>query len=483
MQSSDYEIVIGLEVHVQLLTESKCFAPEANDFGAEPNTHISVINLAHPGTLPKVNRKTIELATKMGLAVGSQITRTNVFARKNYFYPDLPKGYQLTQDHNPICVGGQIVIRDKANQTKTIQLHHIHLEEDAGKSIHTQESKDTLLDYNRAGVPLIEMVTEPVLRSAEEASLFLQEIRRLVRWIGVSDGNLEEGSLRCDANVSVKLKSEEKLGTRVEIKNLNSFRFVQKAIEYEASRQIEAIQKGEKIVQETRLYDSQLNKTFGMRSKENLHDYRYFPEPDLTPVVIAEAWLAQLQAEMPALPQQLEAEFAQKYGLPAYDCEVLTDTREMANYFLETIVHTNHYKAVANWLMKDVRNYLNENRIEIQDFPLQPERLAELINLIAEKLISQTVASQQLFPLLCQAPQQTAKQLAEQHNLLLDTTAFDLDAIIQEVLGKFADKVKEYQKGKKGLIGMFVGEVMKQTQGKVLPKEVNKKVLEYLSAE
>jgi aspartyl-tRNA(Asn)/glutamyl-tRNA(Gln) amidotransferase subunit B len=478
--NSNYDIVVGLEIHVQLATKSKCFAPEANDFGALPNTHISVINLAHPGTLPKVNRKAIELAVKMGLACDSKITQRNVFARKNYFYPDLPKGYQLTQDHNPICVGGGLFIKRKDYSKHFFRLHHIHLEEDAGKSIHT-DTTDTLLDFNRAGTPLIEIVTEPDFRSTEDVVAFLQEIRRMVRWLGISDGNMEEGSLRCDANVSVKLKDVEKLGTRVEIKNLNSFKFVQKAIEYEANRQIQLIEKGEAIQQETRLYDSNQNKTFGMRTKENLHDYRYFPEPDLNPVVIDDVWLSQISSQMPVLPQVVEQQWITKYQLPVYDVQVLSESIELAEYFEATCQFTTHIKAVANWMMKEVRSYLNDKKIEIQQFPIKPKTMAEIINLVAENQISQTVASQQIFPLLIENPATSPLTIAQENQWILATESFDLSDIIADILRQNVAKVKEYQNGKKGLLGMFMGELMKATKGKANPKDLNEALSKALS--
>ncbi|MCY7352559.1 MAG: Asp-tRNA(Asn)/Glu-tRNA(Gln) amidotransferase subunit GatB, partial [Cytophagaceae bacterium] len=333
-----YEIVIGLEVHAQLATESKIFAPDSAAFGALPNRHVSAITLGHPGTLPRLNRRAVEFALKMGLACGCEITRRTIFDRKNYFYPDLPKGYQISQDKAPICVGGEVWVTLRSGEEKALALHHIHLEEDAGKSIHAtvdtaEDEPDTLLDYNRAGTPLIEIVTDPVMRSAEEAAACLTEVRKLVRYLGICDGNMEEGSLRCDANISVRPFGQEALGTKVEVKNMNSVRFLQKAIEYEAKRQVQVIESGGRIIQETRTFDATTGRTYGMREKETMNDYRYFPEPDLPPVVISDAWLTDIRNQLPALPRHLFQKFVRDYGLPVYDAGVLTESRETAAYF------------------------------------------------------------------------------------------------------------------------------------------------------
>ncbi|SDK32518.1 aspartyl-tRNA(Asn)/glutamyl-tRNA(Gln) amidotransferase subunit B [Catalinimonas alkaloidigena] len=478
---SKYEPVIGLEVHCQLLTASKAFAADPNASGGEPNTHISVITLAHPGALPRTNRKMVEYAIRMGLACGSEITRYGVFARKNYFYPDLPKGYQISQEKTPICQGGQVVIRKPSGEELALRLHHIHMEEDAGKSIHLEGEPESLLDYNRAGVPLIEVVSDPEMRSAEEAVLYLQEVRRLVRYLDICDGNLEEGSFRCDANVSVRLRGETKLGQKVEIKNMNSFRNVQRAIDYEIERQIQLLEKGEKILSETRLFDANTGITLGMRTKEAMNDYRYFPEPDLAPLQISETWLNEIKASMPALPQELYQKFTQQYGLPAYDAGILTESKEMAFFFEEACQHTANYKGVSNWLMGPVQSYLNATGSAIDQFPLQPSQLTALITLVDESHVSYAAATQQLLPAWIEAPQRDVRTLAEEKNLWMEGDDDTLQPIIATVLERFPDKVKAYRKGKKGLIGLFMGEVMKATRGKADPKKANELLTKALS--
>ncbi|HAP61065.1 MAG TPA: Asp-tRNA(Asn)/Glu-tRNA(Gln) amidotransferase GatCAB subunit B, partial [Cytophagales bacterium] len=354
-----YIPTIGLEVHAQLNTESKIFAPDATAFGQDPNTQISVVSLAHPGTLPKLNRAVVEKAMRMGIACGSKISPIQIFDRKNYFYPDLPKGYQITQDHTPICVGGEVPIRTEAGE-RTVKLNRIHLEEDAGKSIHADGEPDTRVDFNRAGVPLIEIVTEPVIDSAEEAAAFMAQIRRLVRFLDVCDGNMEEGSLRCDANISIRPVGQEKLGAKVEVKNMNSLRHVARAVNYEIARQSALLDAGEPIISETRTYNVQQNKTYGMRTKEELNDYRYFPDPDLSPLVISDSWLQEVKSAMPELPWALEQRLQSEYNLPAMDAGVLTDTKAMADFFLAMVDQGAKAKAASNWLMGPVKGYLND---------------------------------------------------------------------------------------------------------------------------
>ncbi|MCU0446552.1 MAG: Asp-tRNA(Asn)/Glu-tRNA(Gln) amidotransferase subunit GatB [Microscillaceae bacterium] len=478
-----YEIVIGLEVHAQLQTQTKIFTADSTEYGGAPNTHISVITLAHPGTLPRVSREVIEYAVKMGLACGSSITPYNVFARKNYFYPDLPKGYQVTQDKDPICVGGKVSFKLKNGELHHIRLHHIHLEEDAGKSLHTNDSDDTLLDYNRAGVPLIEIVSEPDMRSSEEAYYYMQEIQRIVRYLDICDGNMEEGSLRCDANVSVRLRGASQLGTRVEIKNMNSFRFLQKAIDYEAQRQMELIEKDEKaqIIQETRTFDPNTGKTYGMRVKESMNDYRYFPEPDLTPVVISESWLAQIKAQMPTLPWEWQQKLKNQYGLSEYDAGVLTDSRQVVEFFAAVCQFTTQFKAVANWINGEIKAYLNDKSLEMSQLPISAQQLADLIELIAQNQVSNSVASQKILPQLLNEPHRGALEIAQTYNWLLENNANALQQAVNEVVAQFPDKVKEYQKGKKGLQGMFMGEIMKKTQGKADPKLANQLLIKALA--
>jgi aspartyl-tRNA(Asn)/glutamyl-tRNA(Gln) amidotransferase subunit B len=474
-----YELVIGLEVHAQLLTKSKMYTADSTEFGNLPNTHISVITLGHPGTLPKANRKAVEFAIKMGLACKSSITRTNVFARKNYFYPDLPKGYQITQDKNPICVGGEVPITLPDGTQKSITLTRIHMEEDAGKSMHLQGEVDTLVDFNRAGV-LIEIVSEPDLRSSEEAYAYLVEIKKLVRYLDICDGNMEEGSLRCDANISVRQRGESEYGKKVEVKNMNSFRNVARAIEHEYERQILLIEAGEEITSETRTFDAVKDTTSSMRTKEDLNDYRYFPEPDLSPVVISEEWLNSIEEGMPPLPRDLYLKFLKEYELPEYDAGVLTDSKEIALFFEELCTMTKNYKAASNWVMGPVKSYLNELTIHISDFPLTTERIAALIALIDEGKISFTVASQKVYPELLKNLKSTPLQIAQQLNLIQESDEGSLKPIVAKVLEENAAKVEEYRSGKKGLMGLFMGQVMKQSQGKADPKVATKLLTELL---
>jgi aspartyl-tRNA(Asn)/glutamyl-tRNA(Gln) amidotransferase subunit B len=466
----EYTVVIGLEVHVQLLTKSKIFAGDSTQYGAAPNTQVSVITLAHPGTLPRLNKKALEYAIKMGLACNADISRFNIFDRKNYFYPDLPKGYQITQDRTPICKGGFVTITLKDGQKKNIILNRIHLEEDAGKSIHLEGEADTLVDFNRAGVALIEIVTEPVIRSSEEAYAFLTEIRKLVRYLDICDGNMEEGSLRCDANVSIMKAGESELGTKVEIKNMNSIRNVQRAIDSEIDRQVELVNRGEAIISETRTFDAQSGKTHSMRTKEELNDYRYFPDPDLSPVEITDLWLEEIKATMPALPNELIRKFVSVYNLPEYDAHVITDSKDVAIYWEEVCRHTTHYKAASNWIMGPLKSWLNELTSTADQFPVTPVILAELIDLVEGGKVSFSVASQKVFPELIRLPGTSALAVAQQLNVMQDSNPDSIEPVVREVLAAFPEKVKAYKKGKKGMIAMFMGEVMKRTQGKADPK-------------
>jgi aspartyl-tRNA(Asn)/glutamyl-tRNA(Gln) amidotransferase subunit B len=475
-----YTAVIGLEVHAQLSTQSKIFAPDSTRFGALPNSSISVITLGHPGTLPKLNKKVVELAIKMGIACHCEITRETIFDRKNYFYPDLPKGYQITQDRAPICRGGFVTIRMKEGETKNVHLTKIHMEEDAGKSIHLPEERDTLVDLNRAGIPLIEIVTQPDLRTSEEAGAFLAEVRKIVRYLDICDGNMEEGSLRCDANISVMLKDSPVFGNKVEVKNMNSIRNVQRAIDHEIERQIIKAEAGELIVSETRLFDAASGTTASMRTKETLTDYRYFPEPDLSPLIISEEWMNQIKASMTELPGQLYEEFVEKYNLPHYDAIILTENRDFAHYFRKIAQHTQNYKSASNWMMISVKAWLNDTGKPISEFPIKPEQIAGLIDLIDKGTISHTAASQQVFPELIRNVHQTPVQVAETLNLLREDDLSKLNEAIDKTLKKLPEKVSEYRKGKKGLIGMFMGEVMKLSQGKADPKVASRLLKERL---
>ncbi|MEX2512380.1 MAG: Asp-tRNA(Asn)/Glu-tRNA(Gln) amidotransferase subunit GatB [Cyclobacteriaceae bacterium] len=477
---SKYELVIGLEVHAQLLTQSKMFTSDSTTYGNMPNTNISVITLGHPGTLPKVNKRAVEFAIKMGLACHSSITKRNIFARKNYFYPDLPKGFQITQDKNPICVGGVVPISLSSGEKKQVALTRIHMEEDAGKSIHLAGEIDTLVDFNRAGVPLIEIVTEPDMRSSEEAYQLLTEIKKLVKYLEICDGNMEEGSLRCDANVSVRLRGEKELGKKVEVKNMNSFRNVVRAIEHEYERQIILLENKEEIVSETRTFDATTGLTGSMRTKEDLNDYRYFPEPDLSPVVVSEEWLSSIKREMPTLPRELFEKFVSQYGLPEYDAGVLTDSKEIALWFDELCVETKNYKSASNWMMGPVKSYLNELTLDIKDFPISPIKLASLILLIEDGKVSFTAASQKIYPELIKNPDKSPLEIAQEMNLIQESGENTIKPIVELVLAENERKVKEYQSGKKGLLGMFMGQVMKKSQGKADPKVASKILMELL---
>jgi aspartyl-tRNA(Asn)/glutamyl-tRNA(Gln) amidotransferase subunit B len=466
--SEKYEVVIGLEVHAQLQTESKLFSGDSAAFGAEPNTHISPITLGHPGTLPKTNKKAVEFAIMMGLSCNCEIERFNYFARKNYFYPDLPKGYQVSQHTTPICKGGYVTIRTKEGE-RNVVLNRIHLEEDAGKSIHDADDAFTCVDFNRAGVPLIEIVTEPDMHSAEEAFQYVTEVRKLVRWIGVCDGNMEEGSLRCDANVSIRLKGETALGTKVEVKNLNSIRNVKKAIEYEIERMIAMAEKGEPIIQQTRSFDADTDTTFAIRDKEEANDYRYFPEPDLTPFQLAEEFIGSIRSRLPALPAELFSKY-EALGLSEYDARQLCDEKAAADYFEQVLPFTKNYKAVANWMNGPLRQLLNENNSSFAALPLAPSTLAALIAIIDEGKVNFSVASTKILPQLLVEPGREPLQIAEELNLLQVSGSAAIEAWVNEVLSRMPDKVAEYKKGKKGLIGLFVGEIKKASKGKADPK-------------
>lgn len=476
-----YVAVIGLEVHAQLSTKSKVFSSDASAFGDSPNTNISVVTLAHPGTLPKLNKKALEYAIKMGLVCHSTISRFTIFDRKNYFYQDLPKGYQLTQDRSPICKGGFVRIKNKEGVEKQILLNRIHLEEDAGKSIHDLDAHDTLIDFNRAGTALIEIVTDPVLRNSEDAAAFVVEVRKMVRYLEICDGNMEEGSLRCDANVSVMLRDAKEFGKKVEIKNMNSIRHIQRAIDVEIERQIEELEKGNAVISETRMFDITKGKTYGMRTKEELNDYRYFPDPDLSPVIVSEEWLNEIKATIPPMPYELQQKFMQTYGLPEYDAQVLTDSKDLAMYFEALCKLTKHYKAASNWMMGPVKSYLNEFNKELSDFPLRPAILVSLIELVEQGKISFSVASQQVLTALLQDSSRSPLQVAQELNVVQDSNVDSLLLVIEEVLLAYPDKVQEYKKGKKGLLAMFMGEVMKRSKGKADPKKTNKLLEEKLN--
>ena len=469
---SRYEVVIGLEVHAQLLTQTKAYSSDLNAYGAAPNTNVSAITLGHPGTLPVMNQKTIDYAIRLGLACGCQIATHQHFARKNYFYPDLPKGYQITQDTTPICTGGQILIRKEDGQQKSIGLTRIHMEEDAGKSIHDVDVYDTLVDLNRAGTPLLEIVSEPDLRSSSEAYNYLTEVRKLLRYLDICDGNMEEGSLRCDANVSVRLIGSKEFGTKVEVKNMNSIRNVQRAIEFEVNRQIEALESGEKLRQETRAFDALKGITIAMRSKEAANDYRYFPEPDLPPIYVSRGHIATVAEQMPALPNALFERYTKTYGLSDYDAYNITDQKGIALYYEALIGHTKNYKAAANWLMGEVKSYLNEQGVDISKFPIAAERIAALIELIDQGKISNSIAAQRVFPALFNS-QESPLQIAERLNLIQSSDSGVIEGFVAEVIAQNPSEVERYRNGEKQLIGFFMGQLMKVSGGKADPKAAN----------
>lgn len=475
-----YQAVIGLECHIQLLTHTKMYSSDVAEYGGMPNTNVSVVTLGHPGTLPVVNERALEFAVKLGIAVNADIREENQFARKNYFYADLPKGYQITQDKTPICSGGYINARLKDGSEKRVNLTRIHMEEDAGKSLHDIDPFETLVDLNRAGTPLLEMVTEPDLRSGEEAYAYLTEVRKLVRYLDICDGNMEEGSLRCDANISVMLKGAKEFGKKVEVKNMNSFRNVQRAIDFEIKRQIDLIESGGLVAGETRSYDAVNDVTFMLRSKENANDYRYFPEPDLQPVYISQEYIGEVKAALPVLPAELFHRYTSNYKLSDYDAQQLIESKEVAAYYNELVRSTANYKSAANWLMGPVKAYVNERALRFSEFTLKPAKLAELISLIDAGKVSNAAASQRLLPELIAKPERTAEEIAAELDLLQNSDSGELQALIDQALSRFPDKIAEYKNGKTGLLGLFVGEVMKQSKGKADPKLLNQLVKETL---
>lgn len=476
---NSYEAVIGLEVHAQLLTNSKMFSADDASYGGAPNSHVDPISLGHPGTLPVVNERAIEYAVRLGLACNCEIREHNEFARKNYFYADLPKGYQISQDTTPICFNGHVEV-DLDGETKRIGITRIHMEEDSGKSIHDLDPFHTLIDLNRAGVPLLEIVSEPDMRTPEEAYAYLQEIRKLVRYLEICDGNMEEGSLRCDANISIRKKGEEAFGTKVEVKNINSIRNVQRALEFEFKRQVMDVENGIKIIQETKNFDAATGTTIVMRSKEDAHDYRYFPEPDLSPVSVTDKYISEIEATQPSLPRELLQKYTSELGLSDYDAQVLTESKEIAQFFEDLTVHTDAYKAAANWVMGPVKSYLNENALHINQFKVRPHAIASLIQMIDKGEISHTIASQKIFPLLLQDPERDPFDIARENNWIQESDSDAISSLIEQALSKYPDKIEAYKNGQKGLLGLFMGEVMKLSGGKADPKMASKLLREKL---
>jgi aspartyl-tRNA(Asn)/glutamyl-tRNA(Gln) amidotransferase subunit B len=467
----DWEIVIGLETHAQLSTRSKMFSGAPTAFGAVPNTQASAVDIALPGTLPVANREAVERAIRFGLAVGGRIRARSVFARKNYFYPDLPKGYQIIQYEAPIVEGGAIAIA-VGGEERTIRLTRAHLEEDAGKLLHEDFHGMSGVDLNRAGIPLLEIVSEPDLRTAEEAVAYARTLHALVRWIDVCDGNMQEGSFRCDANVSVRRRGAP-LGTRCEIKNLNSFRFLERAIQYEARRQIELLESGGKVVQETRLYDPDRDETRSMRTKEEAHDYRYFPDPDLAPLAVSEAWIEKVRADMPELPQAKRARFRQ-YGLPAQDTATLTSTWSMSEYFDQALASVGDRatpKDVANWITGDLSAKLNETGRDAAESAVAPTQLARLITLIQDGTISRKIAKE-VFDAVW-AGEGDPDAIIDRRGLRQISDAGALETIVAEVLAANPKQVEDYRAGKEKAFNSLVGQVMKATRGKANPAQVN----------
>lgn len=467
-----YETVIGLEIHLQLATQSKAFCGDDITFGAEPNTHISAISMAHPGTLPRLNKKQVEYAVRLGLALGCEINKRNCFDRKNYFYLDLPKGYQITQDRRPVCVGGGLEINSGEGK-KYIRLHHIHMEEDAGKSIHDLHPAHSLIDLNRAGTPLLEIVTEPDFRSGEEVEAFMMAMRQLARYLEISDGNMQEGSMRCDVNVSVRRKGETEFGERCEVKNVNSMKFAKQAINYESQRQIDLIENGGAVKRSTLNFNPTTGVTSPMRDKEDAHDYRYFPDPDLPPVVLSEKEINDIKAAMPPLPNELFKKLNTEYNLTEYNSNILTSEKSTALFYLALIKETPHYKSAANLIINKINPFLSEKNISLNEFPISKKQLAAFIQLIEDKKVTSSIAYQRLFPALFEQPEKNVLELATELNLIQSADEGFLDKIVDEVLSKNPDKVKAYQKGKKGLIGFFMGQVMRASKGKAEPKATN----------
>ena len=473
-----YELVVGLEVHCQLNTVSKAFCGCSALFGKPANTNVCPVCLALPGALPVLNRRVVEDAVKLGLATGCAIAPHSVLARKNYFYPDLPKGYQISQFEEPICSEGSIAI-DAGEGEREIRLIRIHIEEDAGKSIH-DIGEETYIDLNRSGVPLLEIVSYPDMRTAREASAYLQKVRQIVKYLDISDGNMEEGSLRCDANVSLRLVGAEEYGTRTEIKNMNSFKNVEKAIEYEAERHREILDAGGVIVQETRLWDADKGETRSMRGKEFAHDYRYFPDPDLVPVIVDQDMLDRMRSELPEFPEARAARFASEYGIPVYDANVLTVERELADYFEGTVQVSGDAKASSNWVMGEVMRTLKEKYLDIAEFSLTPERLGGLIRLIGGGVISNTIAKE-VFELMLKG-EGSAAEIVERDGLAQVSDSGAIEKVIDGILEANPGQLAAYRGGKTKLLGFFVGQCMSQMKGKANPQMVNEVLLKRLEA-
>lgn len=470
----EWEVVIGLEIHTQLATKSKIFSGAATAYGAEPNTQACAVDLGLPGVLPVLNAEAVRMAIKFGLAVDAEISDRSVFARKNYFYPDLPKGYQISQYELPVVGKGHINIELEDGTEKVIGITRAHLEEDAGKSLHEDFDGETGIDLNRAGTPLLEIVSEPDMRSAKEAVAYMRKIHSLVRYLEICDGNMQEGSFRCDANVSIRPKGQEKFGTRAELKNINSFRNVERAINYEIERQIDVLESGGEVIQETRLYDADKNETRAMRSKEEANDYRYFPDPDLLPLIIDEATINEIRATLPELPNEKRDRFVNELGLSLYDASVLTSSRELATYFESLLKATGGKdpKQCANWVIGEVSGALNKANLDISESPVSAEQLASVLNRISDNTISGKIAKT-VFEALWAGEGKDADEIIESKGLKQVTDTGAIEAMVDEVLANNPDQVQQYRDGKEQLIGFFVGQIMKASKGKANPAQVN----------
>ncbi|MDM8561552.1 Asp-tRNA(Asn)/Glu-tRNA(Gln) amidotransferase subunit GatB [Candidatus Parabeggiatoa sp. HSG14] len=467
-----WETVIGLEIHTQLATKSKIFSGASTAYGATPNTQACAVDLGLPGVLPVINEEVVRMAAKFGLAIGAEVAPRSVFARKNYFYPDLPKGYQISQYELPIVNEGQLQI-EVDDKEKTIAITRAHLEEDAGKSLHEDFQGSSGIDLNRAGTPLLEIVSEPDMRSAKEAVAYMKKMHSLVRYLEISDGNMQEGSFRCDANVSVRPQGQKEFGTRTELKNLNSFKFIEKAINFEIERQIDVLEGGGSVTQETRLYDAEKNETRSMRTKEEANDYRYFPDPDLLPVMIESAFLEQIKTNLPELPDEKKQRFMQQYNLSLYDASTLTSSRELADYFEKTVKASNsEAKLCANWVMGDLTAFLNKNNLEITDSKVSATQLAGILRRITDKTISGKIAKQ-VFDAIWKGEGDDADTIIEKRGLKQVTDSSAIEKLVDEVITNNPKQLADYKGGKEKLFGFFVGQVMKASKGKANPKQVN----------
>ena len=468
-RTGDWEVVIGLEVHAQVISQAKLFSGAGTSFGAEPNEHVSLVDAAMPGMLPVINKVAIEQAVRTGLGIKAQINRFSVFDRKNYFYPDLPQGYQITQFGDPIVGAGEIIIDMEDGESRTVGITRIHLEQDAGKSIHDMDPSSTYVDLNRSGITLMEIVSDPDLRSADEAAAYLTKLRAILRYLGTCDGNMEQGSMRCDANVSVR-KLGDDLGTRCEIKNVNSIRFAAQAIEYEARRQIEVIEGGGTIAQQTRLFDANKGVTRSMRSKEEAHDYRYFPDPDLLPVNLSEEFVEEIRRTLPELPDDKKRRLVDKLGLSGYDADVLVAERATAEYF-EAAAEGQDAKTVANWVTSDLFGYLNKEDLDIADSPVAAKQLGALVGLISDGTISGRIA-RDVFTEMCATSKDPAV-VVEEKGLKQVSDSGELEGIVDEAIAKGPAQVEQYKSGNEKIIGWFVGQVMQATKGQANPQMVN----------